>query len=127
MGSRVTPFLTPLSPPPSKAGTESVIDELKGLAAAAGPLWAELTGPVEAGTGSVVEVFQERVAELSEELPGALKGMSVMPGTEGIQYVTIPDPPGWMCIHTVEMTVEMSANNDSFRLGFQIPCSDCLS
>lgn len=116
-----------MSPPPSKAGTEAVISDLKGLATTAGSLWTQLTDPIDPSSGSAVEVFQERVSGLAGSLPGALKGMSVLGETELVRYVTTPDPPGWICIHSVEMSVVMSSGDDSFRLGFQIPCSDCLS
>lgn len=127
MGSRVSPVLTPKTPPPSKSGTTAVAAELKSLAQSAGSVWTQLTEPVPGMSGQVAANFAARVSELASQLPAPLHSMAVSAGPGTIYYIPKASPPFYECIHVVQTSVSFGEGEDEFMLGFQIPCSDCLT
>lgn len=127
MGSGVSPVLTPKTPPPSKSGTTEVTAELKSLIQSAGSVWAQLTEPVPGMSEEIASNFAARVAELAGQLPGPLHAMAIAAGPGTVYYIWKATPPYYECIHVVQTSVSFGDGEDEFMLGFQIPCSDCLS
>jgi hypothetical protein len=127
MGSRVSPVLTPKTHPPSKSGATAVAAELKSLIRSAGSVWTQLTEPVEGMSGKIATNFAARVSELAGQLPEPLHSMAVSAGPGTVYYTPKATPPFYDCIHRVETSVRLGDGEDEFMLGFQIPCTDCLS